>query len=196
MNQILFTNIYLFFMATVLAILEIQIEGAEGWAKNLPTWRPAPHHPLAKIFSKIMSGKETTGYHLSMFLFVLLIFHLPYVFGLTITLEHWIKTISLFFIFVVIWDFLWFVLNPHHPLKLFQKEHIIIHKKWLWRVPVDYFLSIFISLLVLLPVHLLNPQENLIAWWATNLFLFSIQLILVILFTLHVLKIDNWKGHS
>lgn len=28
-------NIYIFFMALVLAILEIQIEGAHGWAMNL-----------------------------------------------------------------------------------------------------------------------------------------------------------------
>jgi len=38
--DVITTNIYIFVMATVLALLEIQIEGANGWARNLPTWRP------------------------------------------------------------------------------------------------------------------------------------------------------------
>lgn len=40
-TEIITTNLYIFIMATVLAILEIQIEGKHGWAKNLPTWRPS-----------------------------------------------------------------------------------------------------------------------------------------------------------
>ncbi|MBI4036842.1 hypothetical protein HY385_00245, partial [Candidatus Daviesbacteria bacterium] len=75
--DIMLTNIYLFLMATVLAILEIQIEGKHGWAKNLPTWRPKSQSFFVKLYSKMMSGKEMTGYHLSMFSFVVLIFHLP-----------------------------------------------------------------------------------------------------------------------
>ncbi len=184
--SLIFTNIYLFLMAAVLALLEIQIEGAHGWAKNLPTWRPSSNNLAVKIFSKIMSGKETTGYHLAMFTFVLLIFHLPYVFGLTITLEHWLKTLSLLFMFAVVWDFLWFVLNPHHPLKFFQKEHIIIHKKWIWRIPIDYPLGILASLLVILPIGEFN-------FWIFNITLFTLQTILVILFTLYILKIDKWN---
>lgn len=35
-------------MATVLALLEIQIEGEGGWAKNLPTWRPHPDNVIGK----------------------------------------------------------------------------------------------------------------------------------------------------
>lgn len=173
-------------MAVVLAILEIQIEGAHGWAKNLPTWRPHPKNPISRIWTKIMSGKEATGYHLAMFLFVLMIFHLPYVFGLPLTINHELKTLSLYFLFVPLWDFLWFVLNPHHPLSQFKKEHIEIHKKWLWRIPVDYPISILMSFLVILPIQEFN-------FWLTNFSLFSLQTILVILFTLYILKIDQWK---
>ena len=37
MQSIIISNIYLFVLAVVLAILEIQIEGKHGWAMNLPT---------------------------------------------------------------------------------------------------------------------------------------------------------------
>lgn len=173
-------------MAVTLAILEIQIEGAHGWAKNLPTWRPHPKNPISQVWTKIMSGKEATGYHLAMFLFVLLIFHLPYVFGLPLTINHELRTLSLYFMFVVLWDFLWFVLNPHHPLSLFKKEHIEIHKKWIGRIPLDYPISIFMSFLVILPIGEFN-------FWLINFSLFALQTLLIILFSLYVLKIDHWK---
>ncbi len=191
--NIFLTNFYLFLMAIVLAILEIQIEGPHGWARNLPTWRPRSDHWLVRVYVKFMSGKEMTGYHLMLFGFILLIFHLPYIFGLTLTWEHWLKTISLFFIFVVLWDFLWFVLNPHYPLKKFKKEHIIFHKKWLWFMPVDYYFGLIISFLVLIPYSLQQPTCALIDWWLINVCLFIIQTIMVILFTLLVLDIDKWK---
>lgn len=191
--DLLFTNIYLFLMATVLAILEIQIEGAHGWAKNLPTWRPHPQSLISKIYMKLASGKEATGYHFAMFFFVFLIFHLPYVFGLTLTLEHWIKTFSLYLMFSIMWDFLWFVLNPHYPISRFKKEHIEIHKKWLLFAPVDYWAVLALSFLVLIPVQIFNPGYHLFSFWFLNFSLFVIQTLLVIVFTIYILKIDKWK---
>ncbi len=190
--MLLITNLYIFLMAMVLAILEIQIEGQHGWAKNLPTWRPHSSKWYVRLYGRIMSGKELTGYHLSMFGFVLLIFHLPYVFGLTFTLEHWLKTISLFMIFVVLWDFLWFVLNPHYPLKQFKKEHIWWHSQWFLNIPVDYYGGIIVSALVLLPLIALNQNMEAVNWWLINVSLFGIQTLLVVLFTLYVLNIDKW----
>lgn len=136
-----------------------------------------------------MSGREFTGYHLTMFSFVLLILHFPYVFGLPFTIEDELKTISLFFIFIALWDFLWFVLNPYYPLKQFKKEYISWHPKWFLKAPVDYWFSFLISFLVIIP----NQDFS---WWARNIFLFSIQTIIVILFTLYILKIDNWNKND
>ncbi|MFH1173145.1 MAG: hypothetical protein V1692_01285 [bacterium] len=185
---LLITNIYLFIMAVVLAVLEIQIEGAQGWAGNLPAWKPRPTNWLAKVYRKLMNGKELTGYHLMMFGFVFLVFHLPYVFGLALNLDNWLKTLSLFFIFLILWDFLWFVLNPHYPLKKFKKEHIIWHKRWFWLMPIDYYFGLILSFLVLIPIL----SSLVINWWIMNIFLFLIQVIIIILFSLLVLKIDNW----
>ena len=114
MFEIILTNIYIFILAVVLAILEIQIEGPNGWAKNLPTWRPAADKWYIRMYVKFMSGREATGYHITMFSFVFLIFNLPYFFGLDINWNNWLRTASFFLIFVVLWDFLWFVLNPHY----------------------------------------------------------------------------------
>lgn len=191
--DIVVTNVYIFIMAVVLAILEIQIEGQHGWAKNLPTWRPHSSNVYAKLYSKFMSGKELTGYHASMFTFVILIFHLPYVFGLSITLEHWIKTLSLLFIFMVLWDFLWFVLNPHYPLKRFKKEHLSFHHlKWFLGIPTDYYGGILISLLVLVPVAVIQNLNYLYGWWGISMVIFAVQTLFVIVFSLYVLDIDKW----
>lgn len=193
MSGVIITNIYLFVMATVLAVLEIQIEGKHGWAKNLPAWRPKGRNLVVRLYSRMMSGKEMTGYHLSMFAFVLLLFHLPYVFGLSFSLEHWLKTASFFFMFVVLWDFLWFVLNPHYPLKQFKKEHLDFHhKKWLLGVPTDYWGGVLISLLVLLPLIVGQGMTDLAGWWVINLLLFGAQTMFVALFSLYVLQIDKW----
>lgn len=85
-ESIVIANIYLFVMATAFAVLEIQIEGEHGWAKNLPTWRPKSHTWYIKLYSRIMSGKELTGYHLSIFSLAFLVLGLPYVFGYPLTL--------------------------------------------------------------------------------------------------------------
>lgn len=186
------TNIYIFILATFLAILEIQIEGPHGWAKNLPTWRPQNKSWLLKFYQKLMSDREATGYHITMFSFVLLIFHLPYVFGLAFSWQHWLQTMAYFLMFVVLWDFLWFVLNPHYPLKRFKKEHIWWHKRWRLGLPVDYYGSVLLSLMIVLPYVWLQHDLFLLNWWLGNILAFLVQTFILILFTLYVLKIDNW----
>lgn len=188
------TNIYIFILAVFLAILEIQIEGPHGWAKNLPTWRPKSKGLILRLYQKLMSDREATGYHMVMFTFVLLIFHLPYFFGLSISWEHWLQTMSYFFIFVVLWDFLWFVLNPHYPLKQFKKEHIWWHKRWRLGLPVDYYGSVILSLMILLPFIWLHSDLSLLAWWLVNIVAFLLETFILIFFTLYVLKIVNWRG--
>jgi hypothetical protein len=187
------TNVYVFIMAVVLAILEIQIEGKNGWAKNLPTWRPNSSKWYVKIYSKMLSGKEMTGYHATMFTFVILIFNLPYVFGLSLTLEHWIKTLSLILFFMVFWDFFWFVLNPWYPLSKFKKEHIGFHHlKWFLGIPTDYWGGVAASFIVLTPVAFFLNLNYLYSWWLVNFGMFMGGALLLILFSLYILKIDKW----
>ena len=184
-------NAYLFFMAIVLALLEIQTEGECGWAKNLPTWRPASETWYSKMYGKIMSGKALTGYHLTLFSFVLMIFHLPFIFGYALTLENELKNISLFFLFIVVWDFLWFVLNPYYQISKFKAEHVWWHRKWLGVVPIDYVGGATISLLVLIPSMLSVSIMQVIQWWLINLFLFLVWTLATILLALFRFSIKH-----
>lgn len=188
--DIILTNFYLFIMAIVLAILEIQIEGKNGWASNLPTWRPPKNRWYTKLYSAVFSGKELTGYHAAMFTFVFLIFNLPFVFGLPLILENWLKIVSLYLIVSMTWDFLWFVFNPNYPITRFGKEDKINHLKWIWRIPIDYFFVLGSSLLVLLPAALNN--HSLISWWTTNVSLFVLETFLAVLVSVYILKIPTW----
>jgi len=193
MDNTLAANIYIFILACVFAILEIQIEGEHGWARNLPTWRPKKKNWAVNLYETIMSGKELTGYHLTIFALVFLLFQLPYFFGYSLSWEHLAKTFSLYLLFVPLWDFLWFVFNPHYPLHKFKGEHIWWHETWLFGLPVDYFWGVTISLVIVLLGMIFGNADSLFHWWITNMLLFIVETCLAILFTLNVLNIDNWN---
>ncbi len=161
---ILIKSIYIFLMAIVLAILEVQIEGKHGWATNLPTWRPGDDKWYAKFYKKIMGEKEMTGYHLAMFSFVFLIFHLPIFWVYSWSLKEELDIISIFFIFIVIWDYLWFVVNPHFTIKNFKGDHIFWHRKWIGKWPSDYWFASLVSFLIAVIIDLFLNEGYLVKW--------------------------------
>ncbi len=140
--------VYLFVLFTVIALLEIQIEGKDGWAKNLPCWRPKTDSLAAKVYAGIMSGKELTGYHIFMFSLPLLILHLPFIAGIKWTLAKELQIVSVNYLFSVIWDFLWFVWNPYYGVERFKPQFISWHKKWLGPVPQDYLAGVGLSFIL------------------------------------------------
>jgi hypothetical protein len=151
--------IYIFILALILAILEVQIEGAHGWAKNLPTWRANPHKWYAKLYMKMMEGKEMTGYHLSLFSMIFLLFHFPYASGLSWTISNEISTIIFFLFFIVVEDYLWFVVNPYFTVKDFKGNHLFWHQKWFLKLPRDYWTAFILSAtLALLKNNLYYPR--------------------------------------
>ena len=149
--------VYLFVLVTVFALLEIQIEGKDGWAKNLPCWRPNPNSVAAKVYAAFMNGKELTGYHAAIFPLPLLILHFPFVAGTSWTLVRELETLSAYFLMAVAWDFLWFVWNPAYGLKKFKSEFISWHKKWWGPVPKDYPTGLIISFIFALIAGSLLP---------------------------------------
>ena len=191
--SLLITNFYIFILAIVFAVLEIQIEGPAGWAKNLPTWRPKTRNWAVKLYENIMSGKELTGYHLSMFLLVFMVFMLPFALGLAFNLDNFIKILAFYFLFVPLWDFIRFVLNPWYPLKSFQKDNVN-HKAWFLGMPTDYYFSSALSLVTVLVGEFVLGNSGLLSWWLQNMGLFIGETILLILFSLFILDIDNWKS--
>jgi len=126
---------YLFLLGFFFANVEIQIEGAAGWAAKLPTWR-VEHHWLLDIF---WGGRPMTGYHAWIFPFMLLVFHLP-----TIMLSSWswqieIRIIGCVALFWIIEDAFWFILNPAYGLAKFNPQQVPWHIHWWGPMPTDYW---------------------------------------------------------
>jgi len=134
---------YFYLIGLFLALLEIEIEGPNGWAKNLPTKR-------IKLWWYQKVGKEVTGYHLVLQIFLLLFMHLPLVLEKRLDWQIEILIITQYLFFLAYWDFLWFVLNPHFRLKDFKKGGVPWHTAWFLGLPTDYWLGILAA--VLLPV--------------------------------------------
>lgn len=123
-------------LAFFFAHTEIQIEGAAGWAANLPTWR-IEHHWLLDLF---WGGRPMTGYHAWVFPFISLFFHFPFFFTGTWSLRHEARILACIVFFWLVEDFLWFLLNPAFGLQRFTPADIPWHKHWLLGVPIDYWI--------------------------------------------------------
>jgi hypothetical protein len=132
-------------LAVLFSQIEIQIEGAAGWAANLPTWRIEKHWLLDLFFG----GRAMTGYHAFVLPFIALFFHFPVCFVRPWTLRHECLVSGCLIAFWIVEDFLWFVTNPAFGLSRFNADGIPWHKHWLWMAPVDYwaFSAVAIGLL-------------------------------------------------
>jgi hypothetical protein len=131
--------------ASLFAMMEIQIEGADGWAAQLPTWR------IENRWTRLFFGKRPlTGYHLYVLLFVLLMAHAPYF--LAMAVPSWrgeARVVSFIILFWVLEDFLWFAFNPRFGVGKFRKEHIWWHaSNWWWIMPRDYWIFVPVGLLL------------------------------------------------
>jgi len=169
-------GLYFFVIAFVLAQLEIQIEGAHGWAEKLPTWRWQSPAVLR------WAGKPITGYHVFLLLFILLFVHLPMMYvGFSVQLEA--EVLSLFFLLAVFWDFLWFVCNPHFGLGQFRASRVWWFKLWMLGLPTAYFTGVAVSLAIyagtgLLPGTLTMAER--LARWGTVFAMFVIPTLLIV----------------
>ncbi len=130
---------YLFLLLVLafwFAKVEIQIEGTDGWAKNLPTWKFENHWAL-KIF---FGGRAMTGYHAWVLSFIFLIFHLPVCFATPWSWALESRVLGGFMIFWILEDFLWFVVNPGFGISKFKKQYISWHPRWIWLAPIEYWI--------------------------------------------------------
>jgi len=133
--------VYIFIIGLVLALLEIEIEGPNGWAKNLPTKR-------IKFWWSEKLGKELTGYHTALVCLLLLFFHLPMVLDLNFSWQKELLILTQYLYFVVYWDFLWFVLNPNFRLKDFKKGGVPWHSTWFLKAPTEYWILAVMAVIV------------------------------------------------
>lgn len=123
-------------LAALFSQVEIQVEGAAGWATQLPTWRIEQHWLLDLFFG----GRPMTGYHAFVLPFVALFFHFPICFAGRWTLRREALVLGCVIAFWIIEDFLWFATNPAFGLGRFHADFIPWHKHWLWVAPLDYWM--------------------------------------------------------
>lgn len=122
-------------LAFLYAKVEIHIEGADGWAARLPTWR-IEHHPLLDIF---FGGRPMTGYHAWVLPFMAAVFHLPVVLAWSWTWQLECRILSALLLFWIAEDVLWFALNPAWGLRRLRRGEVWWHKHWLLGLPTDYW---------------------------------------------------------
>ncbi len=135
----MFNALYIGFLLVLsyfFAQVEVQIEGTEGWAKNLPTWRIEKHWLLDVFFG----GRPMTGYHAWVLSFVILFFHIPFFFFHRWSSWQEARVIGGFIIFWIAEDFLWFVINPGYGIKKFKKKYIPWHPRWFLVAPIEYWI--------------------------------------------------------
>ena len=162
--------IYLFVIATWLALLEVQIEGEHGWAAKLPCWRPSPERLVARIYQKMMGGLPLTGYHAVMFSFVFILLHLSFFTSTSWTIAREMKVCSAYFLLAANWDFLWFVWNPYYTLRGNNPNSIRQHKKWILKIfPADYSKAIAVSLTFALAAAVLSNETTVALQWLRTL---------------------------
>jgi hypothetical protein len=166
---VLARTLLLFAYALVFALVEIEIEGPDGWAEKLPTWfRVRPWY--ARALAAVLSGKPLTGYHLTMLPLSLLSFHLGLVFGLPWSLPQEARLLAGYMVFNVVWDFLWFLLNPPFGWVRFRKGEIWWHdRRWLGRFPIDYWNGIGLSFVL---AALAGGRDGLVAHAALTVGMF------------------------
>ena len=136
MEHVVFVG-FLVLCAWLFANVEVQIEGANGWASALPTWRLET--PLTR---SILGHRAITGYHFWFQLFVLAMLHVPYALGsVPLSLKFELRLIAFAVLFWVAEDFLWFICNPAFGLRGFRRERAWWHAgNWWWILPRDYWL--------------------------------------------------------
>ena len=141
-------TLLLFGYALLFALVEIEIEGKDGWAMNLPTWYRRKSF-YARVYAFLLSGKPLTGYHAVMFFIPFVSFHIGLAFGQSWSWGLEARLIASYLVWNVTWDFLWFVLNPHFGWARFRKGQIWWHGgAWLGRMPIDYVNALWMSFLV------------------------------------------------
>ncbi len=123
-------------VAYFFANVEVQIEGANGWAAALPVTFRIEKHWLLDLF---WGGRPMTGYHAWIFSFMALMFHLPMAFTGRWSPRLEARALACTMGFWIVEDFLWFLLNPAFGWARFTPAVVWWHHHWILGFPSDYW---------------------------------------------------------
>ena len=98
--------------------------------------------PLGRVYGLAMGQRPLTGYHVFAFTIPLVIVHLPFAFGLDWSLSAELSQLAIYFALAVIWDYIWFVMNPAYTVRRFRRGNVWwFQVPWIWRFPLDYYMG-------------------------------------------------------
>lgn len=141
-------TLLLFAWAFCLAGIEIEVEGGYGWAERLPTWF-LRRGIVGRAYGVVMGHRPLTGYHVFAFAIPVIVLHFPFVMGAEWTLAGELRALATFFVIAVVWDYLWFVLNPAYTVRRFRRGAVWwFEVPWIWRFPLDYYSGVGLSILL------------------------------------------------
>ena len=151
----IFDAAFLFVFIVIYALIEIEIEGPDGWAKNLPT-------PKNFLF-------HLSLYHVYMVtLAILIICAFVYYRDTKQCLEDDEKStmykirsvvsriLFMAVAFFLLQDFIWFVLNPSFTVSKYTSEHIQWHTSWFMGIPVFNYVGLAFIVLA----FIISPERG------------------------------------
>ncbi len=140
-------SLFLFALAVLFAVFEIEGEGKHGWGEKYPTYYRVTTLP-AKAWALVMN-KPLTGYHAALIPATIMIFLWPMAQDSTWSWHGVCAALAYYLAWTVIWDFSWFVLNPHYGVGMFRKDSVwwFAREPWLFaRIPFSYCIAWTIAL--------------------------------------------------
>lgn len=129
---------FVILVAVIMALFEIQIEGANGWAAQLPTWRVNVHFPLLGFWWN-SKGKPLTGYHLYLWLLTFLLPHFIFLHSKW-TFKREINLFCFYAFFSTFEGLFWFILNPAWGWSKFRQGIPWYKEAWILGLPAEYWL--------------------------------------------------------
>lgn len=158
---------YLYVFCVLLALLEIQIEGPDGWASGNPNvWMPGEGWWTPLWHMGMGDRKELTGYHLFMNGFLLLVMHQHFFLGVKWSAREEARALTRFVVIGTFWDLYWFLFNPAYGLGRFDHAHVWWHTQWVWGIPKHY---LFMPVATTATVVLLNAIHY-VRWLKRDVF--------------------------
>lgn len=148
-------SLFLFVFALVYALIEIEIEGPDGWAKNLPTPQNFCFHlSLYHVYMILLACIVICG-------FVYFRDTKECLEDNTRSTEYRVRSVVsrvLFMLvaFFLLQDFLWFVMNPSYTVCKYSAQHISWHSPWYFGLP--WFNFVGFGLLAL--AVLISPERS------------------------------------
>lgn len=125
-------------IALVMALFEIQVEGAHGWAADLPTWRANVHLPILGFWWN-SKGKPLTGYHIYLWILTFLLPHFVFLYNKW-TFKKELSLISFYAFFSTFEGLLWFIINPAWGWHNFRYGIPWYKEAWILGLPGEYWL--------------------------------------------------------